>query len=532
MNAIIIDDDMPTADVIQSTMDWSALGIDQVHVCYNIASAKKLFESNPIEIAICDIEMPMGSGLELLQWVREREYRTEFIFLTSHERFDYASTAIRYHASGYVVKPFNQSRMEQEIIAAAQKILNDQKLDHVQLYEEWFSRTAAYVEANFWRDIFLQHIIQQKEIIDAEIRRRRMILSMKDKISFVLVSSGHLDAIEAVWGKGQSGIYEYSLEKILAESLLNSLDLNKVVTYHQKNTIYTIVVLGENQGEEGIQEKLEEICSIAESFLKNTITAYISNEYSLEELGAAREHLEVLDSNNVSAKGNVFHEDDEIVLCCENGHILDQNRVRELLNTRKQKELLNLLKFSMESLASKKMLTQGTLIETRQDLLQALYVFLSSREIQANKLFGDAASVAIEQKAVDSIMDMIRWQAYAVTKTINYVNEVEKSDSIVEKAKAYVAMHYGEPVSRTEIAESVYLTPEYMAKIFKKETGISLKQYISDYRIEKAKELLCLPDTRVSDVATKVGFDNFSYFSTVFKKTTGMSPNEYQTMQN
>jgi two-component system response regulator YesN len=69
-----------------------------------------------------------------------------------------------------------------------------------------------------------------------------------------------------------------------------------------------------------------------------------------------------------------------------------------------------------------------------------------------------------------------------------------------------------------------------MAKMFKKETGISLKQYISDYRISVAKELLSRPGARISDVACEVGFDNFSYFSTVFKKTTGYTPNEYQAM--
>ena len=65
--------------------------------------------------------------------------------------------------------------------------------------------------------------------------------------------------------------------------------------------------------------------------------------------------------------------------------------------------------------------------------------------------------------------------------------------------------------------------------MFKKETGISLKQYITDFRIDKAKELLSRADARISDVATEVGFDNFSYFSTVFKKTTGLTPNEYHT---
>jgi two-component system response regulator YesN len=95
------------------------------------------------------------------------------------------------------------------------------------------------------------------------------------------------------------------------------------------------------------------------------------------------------------------------------------------------------------------------------------------------------------------------------------------------KGESFIKEHYQENITRTDIASTVYLTPEYMAKIFKKETGVSLKQYLSDYRISKAKELLTEPNIRVTDAAQQVGFDNFSYFSTVFKKATGLTPIEY-----
>ena len=124
-------------------------------------------------------------------------------------------------------------------------------------------------------------------------------------------------------------------------------------------------------------------------------------------------------------------------------------------------------------------------------------------------------------------MDMMRWQIYLITHTIDYVTNVEQSGSVVSQVKQFIKEHYQENITRTEIAATVYLTPEYMAKIFKKETGVSLKQYLSDYRISKAKELLADPNVHVTDAAQRVGFDNFSYFSTVFKKATGITPNEY-----
>jgi two-component system response regulator YesN len=186
----------------------------------------------------------------------------------------------------------------------------------------------------------------------------------------------------------------------------------------------------------------------------------------------------------------------------------------------------------MENLAAAKKLDAAALTEIKQDLLQIVFVYLHSKEIQATQLFANETSESLARQSTDSLMNMMRWQVYIISTTLDYVSEVEASDSIVSRAKAFVHEHYKEDISRTEIAESVYLTPEYMAKMFKKETGISLKQYITDFRIDKAKELLSRADVRISDVATEVGFDNFSYFSTVFKKNTGLTPNEYHNQTN
>ena len=223
-------------------------------------------------------------------------------------------------------------------------------------------------------------------------------------------------------------------------------------------------------------------------------------------------------------------ENDEIVMSSEKGHMLDQDEIRLLLNEKKKKELLNLLKFSMESLAAKKLLDAAALNEIRQDLLQTVYVYLHSKEIQATQLFANETAENLERASTESLMNMVRWQVFFISNTIDYVSEVEQSDSIVQRAKNFIHEHYMEEISRTEVAAVVFLTPEYMAKMFKKEEGVSIKQYISDYRIQKAKELLSSPSVRISDVAADVGFDNFSYFSTVFKKTTGYTPGEFHAM--
>lgn len=75
---------------------------------HNIQDAKQLFEHGEPDLMICDIEMPRGSGIELIKWARERQYEGGFIFLTCHESFTFASQAISYDADSYLVKPLDK----------------------------------------------------------------------------------------------------------------------------------------------------------------------------------------------------------------------------------------------------------------------------------------------------------------------------------------------------------------------------------------------------------------------------------------
>ncbi|MNI73746.1 HTH-type transcriptional regulator YesS [compost metagenome] len=122
----------------------------------------------------------------------------------------------------------------------------------------------------------------------------------------------------------------------------------------------------------------------------------------------------------------------------------------------------------------------------------------------------------------------MKWVHFISTRTLDYAEEVKKSESIIDKAKQFIFEHYMDDISRNDVAASVFLTPEYFAKLFKAETGIVIKDFINNCRIERAKDLLINSDTSISMIASQVGFDSISYFSTVFKKLTGVSPQVFR----
>ncbi|MFK4996896.1 helix-turn-helix transcriptional regulator [Bacillus sp. N9] len=80
------------------------------------------------------------------------------------------------------------------------------------------------------------------------------------------------------------------------------------------------------------------------------------------------------------------------------------------------------------------------------------------------------------------------------------------------------------------MANHVYLNPDYVTRIFKRETGLSISEYLQQERIDTAKKLLIHTNKPISDIAIESGYSSFSYFSTIFKKVTQCSPVEFRKL--
>jgi two-component system response regulator YesN len=98
----------------------------------------------------------------------------------------------------------------------------------------------------------------------------------------------------------------------------------------------------------------------------------------------------------------------------------------------------------------------------------------------------------------------------------------------VEKVCSYIREHIHEDIGRDDLAASVHLNPAYLSRMFKKEKGISLSNYIVQEKINKAKELLADTNYKISSIADAVGYQYYSYFSKLFRTIVGVSPQEYR----
>ncbi len=160
--------------------------------------------------------------------------------------------------------------------------------------------------------------------------------------------------------------------------------------------------------------------------------------------------------------------------------------------------------------------------------LTALYSYLNMSGIQARRLYGDEASRMLSEQADRSVSDLLAWIHHAVEKAFNQAKTAEETDTVVQQVQRYIIKNIDQDLSRDMIANHVFLNPDYLSRILKKETGYSVSDYVVNERMKLAKELLTETSIPVSTIAASVGHTNFSHFARIFKKHAGLGPTEYR----
>ena len=94
----------------------------------------------------------------------------------------------------------------------------------------------------------------------------------------------------------------------------------------------------------------------------------------------------------------------------------------------------------------------------------------------------------------------------------------------------YIEQHYSQPLTLTQLADKVNLTDSYFSKLFKEETGKNYREYLTERRMEEARNLLMDENMNISEIAEAVGYNNTRYFSRLFETQTGVKPSEYRRL--
>lgn len=517
--SVLVIDDQP--DVVHGVMDgvhWEQLGVGQVFPAYSVSEAKTVFRDHGVDLMLCDIEMPPTNGFDLLRWVRENHFPTECIFLSAHAEFEYAKEAVRLGGFDYILQPAPYEEIEAAVSKAIQKIQQDIQMREtyeVGLY--WREKEEIMAESCF--RVYLSGG-QTTDSLVQDLKRLEIPLLPHDFLCPLLIQilpETHEDL-------SGSGLREI-LRQMLTQGLKREDDTVLLIQL-TGDTFLAILYRGSSQWIDLPAMLRHKISSLREE--KGLVLAcYMGDEIQLEQLYHEYQLLTRRMQDNVAGYSEVFtpsqrRQIENYVYSFPNmthwAASLEQGHCADVLA-----EALHYLQHQKEQGA----VTAEFLAKFHQDFIQMFFTVARSYESRTHDIFYEEYPFEDFLRAYTSYDKMTALVEFAIQYIQNKMGASAERTPI-ERAIDYIRQNIEKDLSRSEIADAIFLNPEYLSRLFKKETGVSLGDFILSEKMGIARSLLADTMIPVSLVASRVGYSNFSYFSQVFKKATGLSPVEYR----
>lgn len=521
MNLLIVDDEYYSVDGIRSKLDWPSLGIENVFCAYSMEQAQGFFKEQKIDIMLSDIEMPKGSGLELLNWIRQMQYPTVCLFLTSYARFDYASQALKLESIDYLLKPADYDTLlsaMQKAIAKVQQ-LETEKLQAI--HAEYWDKSRIKLAEQFWSDLASQVIPPVRSQVQRVLTQLHLPQSWMEGGYYPVLLQCRLSKDAVRW---ERNLFEYAVKNILNELLFSE---NETPVITRAGELQYLIILNGTRTRDEVFEKCRKAIETLTASLPASFNFFAGGYGTVELIGEMARSLLEYARNNIRGENAVY--DIEKAPAEESGVTAPPLvRWNDLLVSRRTDQLQWEAEQYLSNLQRSHNADRRDLVKFYHNFLQIVYSILERSGESAHKLFLNNASDVISEHACDSVDTMRSWLQHTLAAFNECMSVISQSSSPIETVKQYIREHLSEDLSRNSLAAVVYLSPDYLSHTFREKAGISLTEYITAERIRKAKELLLLNRSSIRDVALLTGFQNISYFSKQFKRSTGKTPQEFR----
>ncbi|MBO4902251.1 MAG: response regulator [Lachnospiraceae bacterium] len=497
-----------------------------------IASAKtgrsviELAETFRPDIAIMDIQMPGINGIEAMKEIRRFNASTVFIVLSAYDKFDYAKEAINLGVLEYLNKPVEQTRIvevlnramdqiEKERAKRSQDLLIKEKLENViPIIENNMIYTALFQDSyeqdlEAYRDLLgidadhgymiVLEFGEQKEddhmtnVVGAGVRSQSHYREIKDTVKnyFSCVNGSLMANRMVLLVPTQEAVVDYTERIKIIENCRSMIKkLSERVDVKFRAGIGSVHKLSEcAESYKEAQRALRNSNGTVAHISDLAITVTYEEDYPVETEREIFEKTEKGDENGAAQAASHFFE-----WMCANysDHVTDIK--------------LKALEFVLwsEHLAYE----EGGM----------KYRFLSRQDYLPD---------IMGMQKLDEIKTWFLNKTAAAARDVRE-NKMKQSSSSVELAKTYILENYQKDISLDDVSREVDISPYYFSKLFKEETGENFIEYVTNIRIEKAKQLLASSRLSMKEICAQVGYADPNYFSRIFKKTVGVTPTEYK----
>lgn len=507
ISILIVDDDRLVTEKLEKTVHFERLGISNVLTASNIRQAMKLLEEMPIQILLSDIEMPQGSGLELLEWIRQRQLPVECIFLSSYAYFSYAQKAMQLNSSEYLVKPVTTEELEIALQRSIKRV-----------EEKEGNHGGENRNLNLWETFLLAQ------------NSRRETEAKKELCRIYGDGNFSLNFIRIFPDRDHNGKKDAVRFQILVSS-----HVRKVLEGGQTEALIRVdacewMLIWKEPVGVSVKEKKQELSRCLQRVIGQPVCIYAGSVGEVEVLHRSLEHLEQMEMEAVPGDNPVLWEENwlkqESLEAAD--RLLNENWFARLERSKDFMQIQQEILEYTDVCSGESILQVQTLKELHKNIMGLIERHLGERGQVFESIFEMQEFESYERDAYRTIEG---WRAF-IRFLFEKLEGNQKSDcrqeSVADCLKRYIEENLKEDLSRKTLAAQVYLSEDYISRIFMNAAGMSITSYIASRRMDRARKYLEETALPVSKIAMEVGYSNFSYFSKTFRDLTGVTPNEYR----
>lgn len=536
-NLLVVDDEEIAVRGIVEGIDWSDLPFDRILTAIDAEEAKQIFNEQPVHVMISDIDMPMENGIQLLEWVNAHSPATETIFLTGHADFRFAQQAVQLASFDYLLKPIDHDVLKGCVVRALSAVREREREDAVNqtyayYYDQWNRQLPLLVE-RMWQDILQGRTASVREL-EAMFSLYGLPLDPGKHILPVLVS---VEEWKVEWNARDEEIMAYAIKNAASEMLLDGRPGHVVqdgglifaLLYDPEPGDAALADAGQPSTPPTLPARAGEFIRKSGQYLYAVVSCYIGEAVPVAELRQAVLQLAELERTNVGRTGGVFRSSDSKQTLPKKCGVPQPNAQEwsALAEAGKLKELEARIEEQF-GLLQRDQPDHAYLVQYYYGAVNAIFQLLQRRGLSVDELYPGDDWRGGEQ-LFKSLPAMKNWTQQSFGRAAAYFGTREKEASVtVNKVKRFMEANLHEEMNREAIAGHVHLNPAYLSRLFRRETGLSLTEYMVELRMRKAQQELTETDAKISDIALGVGYCNFSHFAKQFKKATGLTPQEFR----
>ncbi|MCA1059745.1 response regulator [Rossellomorea aquimaris] len=521
MKAIIIDDEKHVREGLLLLAEWDKHGITTIMEAEDGDEAIELITKHRPEIIFTDMRMPKRDGITLLKWLHASDLTSKTIVVSGYDDFEYMRNAIQYKSFDYILKPIEPDVLNETLDKAVME-WNEQARSRKSQVEE--NRVMNEVKPIYWDRIF-SSLCANESMTDEMVEKVEKEFGVSLPNLQKTVALLPIKPIVMKSFQGDRDLAFFTLINICNELLRKQ---NDGVCFRNSNKEEELVVLFWN--DKHVTYLLEEIYSLIYQYSK-VLAVIALGEKSKKVNAAYQSALEVYSKSTlIEQKKIVTHKD------VKQGpllHLLDHsNELKWAIRSGSEEHVQSQLNEIFSLLERKHTLSIEQLQVWDDQFKQLRNNWLEEYETRRKEPFylgsdywnedGSFSYRKYKDEKSKEFIDLIQTLTQA-----KYQKEKNNMQHIAE----YLQQHYQEDINLQDIADRFYLSREYISRKFKQDYGATITDYITNIRMEKAKKLLENPYLKIYEVAYGVGYGNEKYFSKVFKKHAGVTPNEYRHAQ-